>query len=297
MIPPRVIIRSARRDDLAALSALLVAQLRDHGNEVPEATLVDAARGLLERPQRGRFVVAEVDGAVIGFAALSYLWTLERGGRAAWLDELYVRPEQRGAGLGQALLDGAIAAAAADGAVAVDLEIVAGHERVESLYRRNGFLPEARRHWARIVPPAAVTAPAPPPTLTGGCCCGAIRYRIAAPASDVTHCHCRLCQRSSGAPVVTWLTVPTAALTWLSGTPRLRRSSPRAVRGFCADCGTALTFAYDDQPASIDVTVASLDQPAVIAPRAHIWTSSAMPWLRVDDDLVRYEGSSEPVSR
>jgi GNAT superfamily N-acetyltransferase len=300
MSSPRVVIRPARRDDLTALSALLVTQLRDHDNEVPEATLVDAARGLFERPQRGRFLVAEVDGVVIGFAALSYLWTLERGGRAAWLDELYVRPARRGGGLGQALLDGAIAAAAADGAVAVDLEIVAGHERVESLYRRNGFRPEARRHWSRILAPAAATVPAPPPTSTGGCCCGAIRYRIAGPPSDVTHCHCRLCQRSSGAPVVTWLTVPAAAVEWLSGTPRQRRSSSRAVRGFCADCGTALTFAYDDQPASIDVTVASLDNPAAIARRAHIWTASAMPWLRLDDDLARFEeerGAGEPVSR
>lgn len=286
------IIRAARRDDLPALAGLLIAQLRDHGNAVDDAVLAAAARGLLERPQRGRFLLAEVDGAVVGFAALSYLWTLERGGRAAWLDELYVRPEQRGQGLGQQLLDAALAAAAADGATAVDLEIEAGHERVESLYRRNGFHPEARRHWARPLSPPAAPPARPPGAATGGCCCGAIRYRVdlAGPA-DATHCHCRLCQRSSGAPVVTWLTVPLDAVRWLSGTPRLRRSSAHAERGFCADCGTALTFASARQPGLIDLTVASLDAPEAIAPRDHIWVASAMPWLRVDDDLARYEGA------
>lgn len=284
-------IRAARRDDLPALSALLIAQLRDHGNEVADAALADAARGLLERPQRGRFVVAEVDGALVGFAALSYLWTLERGGRAAWLDELYVLPEQRGRGLGQRLLDAALAAAAADGATAVDLEIEAGHERVESLYRRNGFHPEARRHWARPLAPRAAAADPAPATASGGCCCGAIRYRVAlAATADVTHCHCRLCQRSSGAPLVTWLTVPLDALTWLSGAPRRRRSSAHAERGFCAECGTALTFVSERQPGMLDLTVASLDAPETIAPRAHIWVASAMPWLRIDDDLARHEG-------
>lgn len=289
-----VLIRSARRGDLAALSALLVAQLREHGNAVSETVLAEAARGMLERPQRGRFLVADDGGTLVGFVALSYLWTLERGGRAVWLDELYVVPARRGDGLGQALLDAALAAAAAAGATAVDLEVEAGHERVESLYRRNGFHPEARRHWARPLA-AAVPAPQPAaPPLDGGCCCGVVRYRVEAAPSDVIHCHCRLCQRSSGAPVVTWLTVPAAAFRLLGGSPRRRRSTPGAERAFCADCGTALTFASDRQPGLIDVTVASLDAPAAIAPRAHIWLSSAMPWLRVDDDLPRHEGELPP---
>jgi hypothetical protein len=61
------------------------------------------------------------------------------------------------------------------------------------------------------------------------------------------------------------------------------------VRSFCADCGTALTFRADDRPEQVDVTVASLDAPEAVAPREHIWTSRALPWLRFDDDLPRYE--------
>ena len=38
--------------------------------------------------------------------------------------------------------------------------------------------------------------------LEGGCLCGAVRYRISAAPSHTDYCHCRMCQRSTGAPVV-----------------------------------------------------------------------------------------------
>ena len=43
--------------------------------------------------------------------------------------------------------------------------------------------------------------------LEGGCLCGAVRYRISAEPIDAGYCHCRMCQRSTGAPVVSWLTM------------------------------------------------------------------------------------------
>ena len=42
--------------------------------------------------------------------------------------------------------------------------------------------------------------------LEGGCLCGAVRYRISAEPHHAGYCHCRMCQRSAGAPVVAWLT-------------------------------------------------------------------------------------------
>lgn len=156
MIAPAIVVRAARGGDLPALSALLIAQLRDHGNDLADADLVAATAGLLERPDRGQFLVAFDAETAVGFAALSYLWTLERGGRAAWLDELYVLPARRGAGIGAALLAAALAAARGAGAAAVDLEIEAGHERVAALYRRSGFTALRRQRWT--LPLTAVAA-------------------------------------------------------------------------------------------------------------------------------------------
>ncbi len=45
----------------------------------------------------------------------------------------------------------------------------------------------------------------------GGCLCGEVRYRIEAEPSDVAYCHCRMCQKTSGAPAMAWGTVPSSA--------------------------------------------------------------------------------------
>lgn len=280
-------IRSATLADLADLTALLVAQLRDHGNDLADSALAAAAAGMLERPRRGQFLLASEGGRAVGFAALSYLWTLERGGWAAWLDELFVVPERRGDGIGDALLAAALAAAAAAGARAVDLEIEAGHERAASLYRRHGFTPLARRRWARALASPPTQTPPTPATLGGACACGAVRYVVSAAPLEVVHCHCAMCQRASGAPLVTWATVPSAAFRFERGAPRERRSSAQARRTFCADCGSPLTFRLDAQPDRLDVTVATLDDPEAVRPSEHVFTVSQRSWLTVEDDLPR----------
>jgi hypothetical protein len=125
----------------------------------------------------------------------------------------------------------------------------------------------------------------------GGCLCGAVRYRAEGRPVSVNHCHCRMCQRASGAPVVTWATFPVAQFKWTKGAPTIRRSSEIAVRGFCGACGTALLWQSDAQPDLIDITAGSLDRPETIAPQEHLWTESAVPWLTIEDDLPRYRRS------
>jgi hypothetical protein len=53
----------------------------------------------------------------------------------------------------------------------------------------------------------------------GGCLCGAVRYRIEALPTDIAYCHCRMCQKASGAPAMAWATVPASAFAWTRGRP------------------------------------------------------------------------------
>jgi len=127
-----------------------------------------------------------------------------------------------------------------------------------------------------------------PSELTGGCFCGAVRYR----ASDImrtSYCHCRMCQKASGAPVVAFVTVPPEAFVLTAGTLQPYRSSAKAVRHFCGICGSQLTFRLVENPTEIDINLATLDHPETVAPRDHIYTSTAMPWLHIEDGLPRYE--------
>jgi ribosomal protein S18 acetylase RimI-like enzyme len=96
---------------------------------------------------RGQFFLAVEGGRAIGLAAILSLWTLEHGGPAAWLDELYVVPERRNAGVGKRLLDAALTAAREHGALAVDLEVDVDHERASHLYERAGFRRHRRARW------------------------------------------------------------------------------------------------------------------------------------------------------
>jgi len=290
--------REAGPADVPRVIELLAAQLGEHSVAPSPPVLAAAVARLIGEPALGRIFVAARDDAILGVAVVSWVFSLEHGGRGAWLDELYVVPAERGRGVGGALVDAVAAHAAAAGAVAIDLEVEAGHERALALYERRGFARHARqRAFRRLAPPREPPAAAPAPAgLDGGCLCGAIRYRIAAPAADVTHCHCTRCRRSTGAPFVTWITVPAPALAFTRGRPAERRSTPGAVRSFCAGCGTALTFREDARPRSVDVTAGSLDAPETLVPRDHVFTASRLPWIALDDALPRFPGAN-PAER
>lgn len=125
--------------------------------------------------------------------------------------------------------------------------------------------------------------------LEGGCLCGAVRYRIDGAGIDAGYCHCRICQRSAGAPVLAWATVPARAFVYTRGVPTLYRSSEHGQREFCARCGTQLVFRRAPSARTVDVTLASLDDPASIAPAYHIWRVSRIPWFETGDELPRFE--------
>ena len=124
--------------------------------------------------------------------------------------------------------------------------------------------------------------------LEGGCFCGAIRYRIDGKPRRVTHCHCRHCRRTSGAPFVTWAEFDEGALTLTSGSPHEFESRPGAMRSFCRRCGSPLTYRGAETPESVDVTVGTLDTPDAVIPEDHVWGDRMVSWLRMDDGLPRH---------
>ncbi len=131
-------------------------------------------------------------------------------------------------------------------------------------------------------------------SFSGGCLCGAIRYRAAGPATSVVHCHCSLCRRASGAPVVTWATFPAGAVTFSrEKVTREYASSTWARRGFCPDCGTQIWFQQLKRTDEIDLTLSTFDDPTSFRPERHIWNTDRVPWLQLSDDLPRLPNGSE----
>lgn len=123
--------------------------------------------------------------------------------------------------------------------------------------------------------------------LQGGCFCGEIRYTASGPFHE-TGCHCATCRRVTGAPFVAWFSVARGDFRIVRGQPSRFRSSSHASRTFCPRCGTALTFEDDGEPDEIDVTVCSLDEPALVAPRDHTWVRSRVAWVKLADGLPQH---------
>jgi hypothetical protein len=120
--------------------------------------------------------------------------------------------------------------------------------------------------------------------LTGGCQCGAVRYALTAPPRDPSVCHCRMCQKAVGGPFAALATVGRANLTWTRGEPARFRSSSIAMRGFCAACGTPLTYEGDSED-KLEITICSLDDPSAAAPTRAFGIEGRVGWLDQIDNV------------
>jgi hypothetical protein len=130
----------------------------------------------------------------------------------------------------------------------------------------------------------------------GGCLCGAVRYRITGVPRSSSVCFCRSCRLASGAPSVGWFVVALSQYTLLSGQLTGFRSSAPVVRSFCAACGTPLAYQHADDPNTIELTTATLDEPQRFPPGREIWHSQRVSWAASDSAIPHFseEGQSAP---
>lgn len=98
---------------------------------------------------------------------------------------------------------------------------------------------------------------------TGGCQCGAIRFRVEGALKDSSICHCRMCQKAFGSYYAPLVSVRGTNFTWTRGEPKRFQSSDVVKRGFCADCGTPLTY---EAPDGMAIAAGAFDDPSLLAP-------------------------------
>ena len=128
----------------------------------------------------------------------------------------------------------------------------------------------------------------------GRCLCGAVRYQCGAPVIPPCFCHCESCRRASGSHIVAWATVARDTFR-MSGPVRSFASSPPVLRQFCEQCGTPLTYCKDESPGTIaktiDIAIATLDNPEAMEPVDHVWMEDAVSWDQPDDGRPQYSQS------
>ncbi len=123
------------------------------------------------------------------------------------------------------------------------------------------------------------------PVATGGCQCGAVRYAFYAPLENVHVCHCRMCQRATGGIFAALAGGSPDNFEWTQGVPSFFASSNLAQRGFCAACGTPLSFKYNIASARIYTTIGSLDRPEDAPIVKQFGIESRLPWVKFCEDV------------
>jgi len=127
-----VVLRAMNRDDVSTVAALEGALFDDAWSE---ALFFDE----LSRPESRRWIVADADGHVVGYAGVWLTLDMLGGVPVAHLLDVAVREDQQRRGLGRALVGAAIAAAAEAGRPCLTLEVRAGNAPALSLYASCGF--------------------------------------------------------------------------------------------------------------------------------------------------------------
>jgi hypothetical protein len=120
--------------------------------------------------------------------------------------------------------------------------------------------------------------------LDGACDCREVRYRLHSAPMIVHCCHCRWCQRESGAAFALNAVIEADRLTVLGGRPLMVDTPSASGRGQriarCPNCLVALWSHYSGAGSLVAfVRVGTLDAPDRLAPDIHIFTASKQPWL------------------
>jgi hypothetical protein len=130
-------------------------------------------------------------------------------------------------------------------------------------------------------------------TLEGGCSCGAVRYRLNSAPMFVHCCHCRDCQRQTGAAFALNALIETDRITLLSGKPQpvgMPTDSGRPHHIYrCPTCQIAVWSEYGGLAKLRFVRVGTLDDPEALAPDVHIYTRSKLPWVVLPSGVPAFE--------
>lgn len=126
--------------------------------------------------------------------------------------------------------------------------------------------------------------------IEGGCDCRRVRYRMLSAPLFVHCCHCRWCQRESGASFALNAMIEAQRVVHLAAEPEIIRTPSQSGRGQliarCAECRIALWSTYAGAgPLIRFVRVGTLENPDLLPPDIHIFTASKQPWIELPSGI------------
>lgn len=128
-------------------------------------------------------------------------------------------------------------------------------------------------------------------TWSGGCQCGAVRFRAHGAPKTASICHCRMCQKAVGNYFAAFAAFEVSNVEFTRGKMSIFKSSDFARRGFCAACGTPLSYQWDE--AILSLSIGAFDDPDQFLPErqyasdtkiAHLDEAMLAPFVPMTDN-------------
>jgi len=154
-MPEPLSIRPASRADIPHLVDWNAAMAQEtEGKALDRAVLARGVEGVFEQPQRGFYLVAERNGAVVGSLLVTYEWSDWRCGDFWWIQSVYVVPGARRGGVFRTLYAAVREQARAARAVGLRLYVETGNQRAQRTYAELGMAPCHYLMYEEALPPA-----------------------------------------------------------------------------------------------------------------------------------------------
>jgi GNAT superfamily N-acetyltransferase len=147
-------VRPATVADRGAATRLLTAQMEEHGFSVEADGIARAVELALSPGASAWLVIGTIGGLPAGVLLANPLVSVEKGGAALWIEELYVAPAHRRRGVARALIAYVAREARNSGLNALDLEVEPSQKAAMALYPGLGFRPLDRRRFTLDLVPA-----------------------------------------------------------------------------------------------------------------------------------------------
>ena len=139
-------LRRATIDDTDAVVGLVRLYHAFEAIKFRGRATIDALTPLLQHGDVGGIWIIELAGSTIGYIALCFGYSIELGGRDAFIDELFIVEEHRGKGFGKIVLEDIQSKAREIKVKALHLEVERTNDRARNLYRSLGFASRERFH-------------------------------------------------------------------------------------------------------------------------------------------------------
>ena len=129
-------------------------------------------------------------------------------------------------------------------------------------------------------------------TIEGGCMCGSVRYRLSRKPIAVMVCHCSRCRHQSGSAFSVNLMVKADTMA-IEGALSMFVSTdtdsgvPIDIE-FCPRCGSPVRSRPGTNRQLFALKAGTADDPSQFKPTVHVWTESALPWVEIPSDVLRF---------